>query len=182
MPCLHFTCPLAVTPSLILTPGPTPLAVNPSLILTSGPTPGIFHQTPPPCNTQLHSTIAPLPCPLPPGLQGVGACLLRDIPFNALYFSSYAGFKDLLKPEEGPISPDRLLLAGACACLYPQTGYCWQVRVHACIPRQATAGRYVCMPISTDLLLLAGVCACKWVYGEGGGFLALCSYMCITCT
>ncbi|GAX80275.1 hypothetical protein CEUSTIGMA_g7713.t1 [Chlamydomonas eustigma] len=45
--------------------------------------------------------------------QGMAACLLRDIPFNALYFSSYAYFRDCLKSKDGaPLNPQSLLVAG----------------------------------------------------------------------
>ena len=42
---------------------------------------------------------------LPPILRGLytglPATLLRDVPFNAIYFSSYAAFKKMLKDEHG---------------------------------------------------------------------------------
>ena len=42
----------------------------------------------------------------PPSSQGMGACLMRDVPFNAMYFSSYGAFKDALKPaDDAPLSP-----------------------------------------------------------------------------
>lgn len=45
--------------------------------------------------------------------QGMSACLLRDIPFNAAYFTSYAALKDGLKPEDGgPLTPLSLMAAG----------------------------------------------------------------------
>jgi solute carrier family 25 aspartate/glutamate transporter 12/13 len=45
--------------------------------------------------------------------QGMGACLMRDIPFNMLYFSSYAVLKDNLKSKDGsPLSPQSLMAAG----------------------------------------------------------------------
>lgn len=47
--------------------------------------------------------------------QGLGACLLRDIPFNVLYFSSYAMLKDVQKSKEqpdAPLSPGSLMAAG----------------------------------------------------------------------
>ena len=45
--------------------------------------------------------------------QGMSACLLRDIPFNATYFTSYAALKDSLKPvDDGPLTPLSLMAAG----------------------------------------------------------------------
>jgi len=51
-----------------------------------------------------------------PGLyKGAGACLLRDIPFSAIYFPTYAKMKEVLKNEEGKLGAKELLLAGAVA-------------------------------------------------------------------
>lgn len=47
--------------------------------------------------------------------RGAGACLLRDIPFSAIYFPTYAKMKELLKDENGKLSATDLLLAGAVA-------------------------------------------------------------------
>ena len=43
---------------------------------------------------------------------GLPATLLRDLPFNAVYFSSYAFFKTSLKDHQGNLSPQGLILAG----------------------------------------------------------------------
>jgi len=47
--------------------------------------------------------------------KGAGACLLRDIPFSAIYFPTYAKMKEMLKDENGKLSATDLLLAGAVA-------------------------------------------------------------------
>jgi solute carrier family 25 (mitochondrial aspartate/glutamate transporter), member 12/13 len=47
--------------------------------------------------------------------KGAGACLLRDIPFSAIYFPTYAKMKELLKDENGNLGPKDLLIAGAVA-------------------------------------------------------------------
>jgi len=47
--------------------------------------------------------------------KGAGACLLRDIPFSAIYFPTYAKMKDLLRDEDGKLGPKDLLIAGAVA-------------------------------------------------------------------
>eukprot|EP01111_Echinosteliopsis_oligospora_P005929 TRINITY_DN1971_c0_g1_i1.p1 TRINITY_DN1971_c0_g1~~TRINITY_DN1971_c0_g1_i1.p1 ORF type:complete len:725 (+),score=230.78 TRINITY_DN1971_c0_g1_i1:130-2304(+) len=47
--------------------------------------------------------------------KGAGACLLRDIPFSAIYFPTYAKMKELLKDENGKLKAADLLLAGAVA-------------------------------------------------------------------
>jgi hypothetical protein len=43
---------------------------------------------------------------------GLPATLLRDIPFNMLYFSSYAAFKKALRDETGNVSPLNVFIAG----------------------------------------------------------------------
>ncbi len=43
---------------------------------------------------------------------GLPAILLRDIPFNMLYFSSYAAFKKALRDETGAVSPLSVFVAG----------------------------------------------------------------------
>jgi solute carrier family 25 aspartate/glutamate transporter 12/13 len=51
-----------------------------------------------------------------PGLyKGAGACLLRDIPFSAIYFPTYAKMKTVLANEKGELRAQDLLLAGAVA-------------------------------------------------------------------
>lgn len=47
--------------------------------------------------------------------KGAGACLLRDIPFSAIYFPTYAKMKTVLADEHGKVGPKELLLAGAIA-------------------------------------------------------------------
>lgn len=47
--------------------------------------------------------------------KGAGACLLRDIPFSAMYFPLYAKMKEVLKEEDGSINATSLLVAGAVA-------------------------------------------------------------------
>lgn len=47
--------------------------------------------------------------------QGSRACLLRDIPFSAIYFPTYAHVKPMLADENGYNSPLTLLCAGAIA-------------------------------------------------------------------
>jgi solute carrier family 25 aspartate/glutamate transporter 12/13 len=47
--------------------------------------------------------------------KGAGACLLRDIPFSAIYFPTYAKMKTVLADENGKLGPSQLLLAGAVA-------------------------------------------------------------------
>lgn len=47
--------------------------------------------------------------------QGAKACLLRDIPFSAIYFPSYAHVKASLADENGYNHPLSLLLAGCIA-------------------------------------------------------------------
>eukprot|EP01087_Luapelamoeba_hula_P022554 TRINITY_DN8115_c0_g1_i1.p1 TRINITY_DN8115_c0_g1~~TRINITY_DN8115_c0_g1_i1.p1 ORF type:complete len:812 (-),score=140.28 TRINITY_DN8115_c0_g1_i1:58-2493(-) len=44
--------------------------------------------------------------------RGVNATLLRDVPFNAIYFSSYAYFKQVLKNSDGSLSGYSLFAAG----------------------------------------------------------------------
>jgi solute carrier family 25 aspartate/glutamate transporter 12/13 len=48
-------------------------------------------------------------------VQGAKACFLRDIPFSAIYFPSYAHTKVKLADENGYNHPLSLLLAGAIA-------------------------------------------------------------------
>lgn len=47
--------------------------------------------------------------------KGAGACLLRDIPFSAIYFPTYAKMKTVLADENGKVGPTQLLVAGAVA-------------------------------------------------------------------
>jgi len=47
--------------------------------------------------------------------KGSGACLLRDIPFSAIYFPTYAKMKSVLSDEGGHLRPQDLLVAGAIA-------------------------------------------------------------------
>ena len=47
--------------------------------------------------------------------QGARACLLRDIPFSAIYFPAYAHLKPRFADENGYNSPFSLLIAGAIA-------------------------------------------------------------------
>ena len=47
--------------------------------------------------------------------KGSRACLLRDIPFSAIYFPSYAHLKPQFADENGYNSPLSLLVAGAIA-------------------------------------------------------------------
>lgn len=47
--------------------------------------------------------------------KGSGACLLRDIPFSAIYFPCYAHLREHFKDVEGNIHWSQLLLAGAIA-------------------------------------------------------------------
>jgi len=48
--------------------------------------------------------------------RGAAACLLRDIPFSAIYFPAYAACKQwLTDPAKGAATPGALLLAGALA-------------------------------------------------------------------
>ncbi len=48
-------------------------------------------------------------------LQGSRACLLRDIPFSAIYFPAYAHLKPRFADENGYNSPLSLLVSGAIA-------------------------------------------------------------------
>lgn len=48
-------------------------------------------------------------------IQGAKACFLRDVPFSAIYFPSYAHTKVKLADENGYNNPLTLLLAGAIA-------------------------------------------------------------------
>lgn len=52
-------------------------------------------------------------------LQGAKACLLRDIPFSAIYFPVYAHTKQLLASEDGHVAAYNLMLAGTIAGMYP---------------------------------------------------------------
>ncbi|XP_039267502.1 electrogenic aspartate/glutamate antiporter SLC25A12, mitochondrial-like [Styela clava] len=47
--------------------------------------------------------------------KGSRACLLRDIPFSAIYFTAYAHMKSSFASEDGHVSPGKLLLAGTIA-------------------------------------------------------------------
>ena len=47
--------------------------------------------------------------------KGAGACLLRDVPFSAIYFPLYAKMKEVFKEEDGSIGATELLVAGAIA-------------------------------------------------------------------
>ena len=47
--------------------------------------------------------------------KGAGACLLRDIPFSAIYFPFYAHLKEQFTAPDGTIHWSQLLLAGAIA-------------------------------------------------------------------
>jgi len=48
-------------------------------------------------------------------LKGARACLLRDIPFSAIYFPAYAHLKPMFQDDTGYNSPMSLLVAGAIA-------------------------------------------------------------------
>lgn len=47
--------------------------------------------------------------------KGAGACLLRDIPFSAIYFPTYAKMKNLLTDKNGKLGPTELFTAGLVA-------------------------------------------------------------------
>jgi len=47
--------------------------------------------------------------------KGAGACLLRDIPFSAIYFPTYAKMKTILADKNGKVGAKELLIAGAIA-------------------------------------------------------------------
>jgi len=47
--------------------------------------------------------------------KGAAACLMRDIPFSAIYFPAYAHLKPRLADDNGYNSPGSLLVAGAIA-------------------------------------------------------------------
>eukprot|EP01027_Heterolobosea_sp_BB2_P004133 GEZU01006278.1.p1 GENE.GEZU01006278.1~~GEZU01006278.1.p1 ORF type:complete len:243 (-),score=92.58 GEZU01006278.1:52-780(-) len=47
--------------------------------------------------------------------KGAGACLLRDIPFSAIYFPTYAKMKTVMADENGKLGPTGLLISGAVA-------------------------------------------------------------------
>merc|ERR1719466_197879 len=47
--------------------------------------------------------------------KGARACLLRDIPFSAIYFPGYAHAKQMLAGPDGHVSPGSILLAGTIA-------------------------------------------------------------------
>jgi len=47
--------------------------------------------------------------------KGAGACLLRDIPFSAMYFPLYAKMKTILADDEGHVGAKALLISGAVA-------------------------------------------------------------------
>lgn len=48
-------------------------------------------------------------------LQGARACFLRDIPFSAIYFPSYAHLKPVFADKDGSNGPTSLLTAAALA-------------------------------------------------------------------
>uniref|UniRef100_S4R8L6 Solute carrier family 25 member 12 n=1 Tax=Petromyzon marinus TaxID=7757 RepID=S4R8L6_PETMA len=50
-----------------------------------------------------------------PHSQGAKACFLRDIPFSAIYFPTYAHTKKMLADKDGRVGPLQLLTAGAIA-------------------------------------------------------------------
>jgi len=50
--------------------------------------------------------------------KGASACFLRDIPFSAIYFPAYAGFKDMLKNDKGKNENWHLFVAGSLAGLF----------------------------------------------------------------
>jgi hypothetical protein len=45
--------------------------------------------------------------------RGAGACLLRDVPFSAIYFTLFGNFKRMATDENGHIT---LLWSFACGC------------------------------------------------------------------
>ncbi len=47
--------------------------------------------------------------------KGASACLMRDVPFSAIYFPTYAAAKRELSKNEPELKPHHLLLAGAMA-------------------------------------------------------------------
>uniref|UniRef100_F6X4B8 EF-hand domain-containing protein n=2 Tax=Ciona intestinalis TaxID=7719 RepID=F6X4B8_CIOIN len=47
--------------------------------------------------------------------KGARACLLRDIPFSAIYFPAYSNIKEALASPDGHVAPWKLLLAGTLA-------------------------------------------------------------------
>ncbi|XP_076820244.1 electrogenic aspartate/glutamate antiporter SLC25A12, mitochondrial-like [Clavelina lepadiformis] len=47
--------------------------------------------------------------------KGARACLLRDIPFSAIYFPTYANIKTALASDDGHVSASKVLLAGTLA-------------------------------------------------------------------
>eukprot|EP01113_Clastostelium_recurvatum_P009950 TRINITY_DN1485_c0_g1_i3.p1 TRINITY_DN1485_c0_g1~~TRINITY_DN1485_c0_g1_i3.p1 ORF type:complete len:746 (-),score=212.22 TRINITY_DN1485_c0_g1_i3:70-2307(-) len=47
--------------------------------------------------------------------KGAGACLLRDIPFSAIYFPTYAKMKQIMMNADGKLGAKELLLSGAVA-------------------------------------------------------------------
>jgi solute carrier family 25 aspartate/glutamate transporter 12/13 len=47
--------------------------------------------------------------------RGTAACLMRDVPFSAIYFPTYAAAKRELAPSNIELKPHHLLLAGAMA-------------------------------------------------------------------
>ncbi len=48
-------------------------------------------------------------------VQGARACLLRDIPFSAIYFPCYAHMKKFTADDQGRNSPLSLLVSGTVA-------------------------------------------------------------------
>ncbi len=49
--------------------------------------------------------------------QGMTACIMRDVPFSAIFFPGYAHMKLYLQDEEGYNSLTSLLVAGAVATI-----------------------------------------------------------------
>ena len=47
--------------------------------------------------------------------KGASACLLRDVPFSAIYFPAYASAKEWCRGDKEKAAPLDLLLAGAMA-------------------------------------------------------------------
>ena len=47
--------------------------------------------------------------------KGASACFMRDVPFSAIYFPTYAAAKRELSKNDSELKPHHLLLAGAMA-------------------------------------------------------------------